>query len=60
LHNDRKEKHFRELGGFVAVKEGQGSWALYFDCVEDIIFQKKIVEVELTRKERRRGKNYKS
>jgi len=40
LHKDRKEKHFRGPGGFVAVKEGQGSWAFCFDCVEDIISKK--------------------
>jgi len=48
--------------GFVAVREGPGNWALYFDRnddgLEDVISSKtRSVEVELTRKEmkKRRG-----
>jgi len=47
--------------GFMAVREETGSWSLYFDRddngLEDRVFNKSILEVELTRKERRRGRN---
>lgn len=47
--------------GFMAVKEGQGLWPLYFDQddngLEGKVFKKRILEIELTRKERRKGKN---
>ena len=45
----------------MAVKEGRGLWPLYFDQddngLEGKVFKKRILEVELTRKERRKGKN---
>lgn len=47
--------------GFVAVREGQGVWALYFDRddngLKGKIFKQRILEIELTRKERRKGKD---
>ena len=47
--------------GFMTVKEGQGSWALYFDRddngLKGKVSKKKIFEVELTRRERRKGKD---
>ena len=56
LHKNRKGNHLRGPGGFVADKEGQGSLALYFDCDDDglktIFSKKRLVEVELTKKER--------
>jgi hypothetical protein len=46
--------------GFMAVREGHGVWSLYFDRddngLEGKVGQKKILEIELTRKERRKCK----
>jgi hypothetical protein len=46
--------------GFMAVQVGQGLWALYFDRDDDglksKVFKKRILEIELTRKERRKMK----
>ncbi len=43
--------------GFMAVREGQGVWAIYFDRDDDGLQEKvtgkTILEIELTRKERR-------
>jgi hypothetical protein len=45
----------------MAVREGQGIWSLYFDRddngLEGKVAQKKILEIELTRKERRKGRD---
>lgn len=48
--------------GFMAVQEGRGGpWALYFDHDDNglagKVAQKRILEVELTRKERRKGRD---
>lgn len=47
--------------GFMAVQEDQGSWALYFDRDDNGLQGKtskeRILEVEMTRKERRRRKD---
>ncbi|KAH7119401.1 hypothetical protein B0J13DRAFT_532497 [Dactylonectria estremocensis] len=47
--------------GFMAVEEDEGSWALYFDRDDNGLRGKRskerILEVELTRKERRKGKD---
>ncbi|KAI9798684.1 MAG: hypothetical protein M1833_004673 [Piccolia ochrophora] len=47
--------------GFVVVKEGPGEWALYFDRDDDglseKVSKKRVLEVELVRKERRKGKD---
>ncbi|KAI9840640.1 MAG: hypothetical protein M1837_001409 [Sclerophora amabilis] len=47
--------------GFMAVQESKGSWALYFDRDDDglkgKVVKKRILEVELIRKERRKGKD---
>jgi hypothetical protein len=47
--------------GFMAVKEDDGSWALYFDWNDDglegFADGKKKMEVELTRRERRVGRD---
>ncbi len=47
--------------GFMAVKAGQGSWALYFDQEDNglkgKVFKRRILQIELTRKERRKGKD---
>ncbi|EXJ89965.1 hypothetical protein A1O3_03032 [Capronia epimyces CBS 606.96] len=46
--------------GFVAVHEGPGEWSLYFDRDDDglkgKVTKKTVLEVELTRKERRKGR----
>jgi hypothetical protein len=46
--------------GFMAVEENEGSWALYFDRDDNGLEGKRskgrILEVEMTRKERRNGK----
>lgn len=43
--------------GFMAVEEDQGSWALYFDREDNGLrgktCKKRILEVEMTRKEKR-------
>lgn len=48
--------------GFMAVEEDPGSWALYFDCDDDGLgdrkFKYRILEVELARKEMRRAKDW--
>lgn len=47
--------------GFMAVEEGQGLWALYFDKDDDglasKIMKRRVIEIELTRKERRKEKD---
>jgi hypothetical protein len=45
--------------GFVAVREGPGNWALYFDRDDDGLEGrfKRSVEVTLTRKEMRKRKD---
>lgn len=48
--------------GFMAVQEGKGRpWALYFDHNDNglagKVVQKRILEIELTRKERRKGRD---
>ncbi|KAH0562292.1 hypothetical protein GP486_003010 [Trichoglossum hirsutum] len=47
--------------GFMAVEEEQKSWALYFDRddngLEGKVSEKRMLEIELTRKERRKGKD---
>lgn len=51
---------FEGWEGFLAVKEEPGVWALYFDREDDglkgKVFKKKMLEIELTRKERRKTK----
>ena len=46
--------------GFIAVQERPDVWALYFDVADDglrgKVHKKRMVEVELTRKERRKTK----
>ena len=55
-----KRVTFEGWEGFTAVEEDQGSWALYFDRNDDGLqgrqFYRRILEIELTRRERRRGK----
>lgn len=47
--------------GFMAVKEAPGLWGLYFDRddngLEGKVVKKTILEIELTRKEKRKGKD---
>ena len=51
---------FEGWEGFLAVKEGPDTWALYFDReddgLKDKVTKKRILEIELTRKERRKTK----
>lgn len=51
---------FEGWEGFLAVKEEPDAWALYFDREDDglkgKVFKKRMLEVELTRKERRKTK----
>jgi len=46
--------------GFMAVREEKGVWALYFDIndngLEGVVVKKTMLEVELTRKEKRKGR----
>jgi hypothetical protein len=47
--------------GFMAVEEDHGSWALYFDRDDNGLrgqnIKQRILEIELTRRERRKGKD---
>jgi hypothetical protein len=47
--------------GFMAVEEGEGSWALYFDRDDNGLqskgFKGRVLEVEMTRKERRKARD---
>ena len=51
---------FENWEGFLAVKEGPDTWAVYFDReddgLRDKVTGKRTVEIELTRKERRKTK----
>jgi len=51
---------FEGWEGFIAVKEKAGTWALYFDIEDDGLKEKvtgrRKLEVELTRKERKKPK----
>ena len=51
---------FEGWEGFMAVKEGPDAWALYFDRGDDglkgKVEGKKMLEIELTRKERKKIK----
>ena len=55
-----KRMIFEGWEGFMAVKEDKDRWALYFDKEDDGLKEKvkdkRIVEVELVRKERRKKK----
>ena len=55
-----KRLTFNEWEGFVAVEESEGVWAVYFDLDDDgLLDQKngrKVLEIELTRRERRKRK----
>ena len=52
---------FEGWEGFLAVREGPDSWALYFDRADDglkgKVEGKRMLEVELTRKERKKTKD---
>jgi hypothetical protein len=57
---DRRMK-FEDWEGFVAVEEGPGIWALYFDRDDDALRGKippniRVLEIELTRRESKNGK----
>ena len=56
-----KRLTFEGWEGFMAVESGKGLWALYFDQADDglkgKVFRKRILEVELIRKELRKGKD---
>ena len=51
---------FEGWEGFLAVKEKKGTWALYFDREDDGLKEKvkgrRMLEVELCRRERKKGK----
>ena len=51
---------FEGWEGFLAVKEKPDTWALYFDREDDglkgKVSKRRILEVELTRKEMKKGK----
>ena len=53
---------FEGWEGFVAVKEGKDAWAIYFDREDDGLKGKmqgkSVVEIELTRKERKKTKEH--
>lgn len=51
---------FEGWEGFLAVKEGKDTWALYFDREDDglkgKVFKRRVLEVELVRKEMKKGR----
>lgn len=55
-----KRVTFEGWEGFMAVEEGERSWALYFDRedngLRDKVSQERVLEIELIRKERRKAK----
>lgn len=56
-----KRLTFEGWEGFMAVEDDEGSWALYFDREDNGLLGKRskerILEVEIIRKERRKGKH---
>ena len=53
---------FEGWEGFMAVQEEDKTWALYFDCEDDglkgRVSGKRMMEIELMRKERKKPKEY--
>ena len=53
---------FEGWEGFMAVQEEDMTWALYFDCEDDglkgRVSGKRMMEIELMRKERKKPREY--